>query len=381
MRHNDKYCELPIMNKPNRISKIQMLHMELTKAIRDGELRPGDKLPTESQLCSTYSVSRITVRSALSLLVNEGLLFSQQGKGTFVLDHTEAPLTIGVVLHQIAHEGSQLFKYYSRFTVRILNHIEEETRKNGANVLLYVDNGNVETERENLLNIANRRLDGAIVFYIGEEENLDCLQKIQDAGIPLVLIDRWIDGFESDCVATNNFKGAYEATSLLINRNVSPIIHLTDSEGVSSIFDRSEGYKMAMRSHYRSDVEIKSVTHDYAQSLEESAYELIKGMLGNVGDSFGLFAANASAMVGAWRAISESGMDTKRLALACFDELPIELPSDVYFANVIQPIEQLGEVAVRAIMNRIAGSKDNQRFILEPRVEVLSSEAISINGD
>lgn len=48
------------------------------------QLRPGDMLPSERQLCADYGVSRITVREALGQLVSEGVLVRTQGKGTFV---------------------------------------------------------------------------------------------------------------------------------------------------------------------------------------------------------------------------------------------------------------------------------------------------------
>lgn len=56
----------------------------LSEAIYQGEYGPGDKLPSESKLCSQFDVSRITVRQALNLLIQQGLAFSVHGKGTFV---------------------------------------------------------------------------------------------------------------------------------------------------------------------------------------------------------------------------------------------------------------------------------------------------------
>ncbi|WP_230532085.1 GntR family transcriptional regulator [Microvirga roseola] len=49
------------------------------------DLQPGDRIPTEVELCEYYDLSRITVRQAISALVDEGLLHKQQGRGTFVL--------------------------------------------------------------------------------------------------------------------------------------------------------------------------------------------------------------------------------------------------------------------------------------------------------
>lgn len=57
---------------------------QLSDAIRHGNYQAGDKLPSESDLCREFQVSRITVRQALKLLMQKGLVFSVHGKGTFV---------------------------------------------------------------------------------------------------------------------------------------------------------------------------------------------------------------------------------------------------------------------------------------------------------
>lgn len=57
---------------------------DLRAAIRDGELPPGAQLPTEPELEQQYGVSRNTVRLAIALLVNEGLLDRAPRRGTTV---------------------------------------------------------------------------------------------------------------------------------------------------------------------------------------------------------------------------------------------------------------------------------------------------------
>ena len=59
---------------------------ELRHAITTGELPPGSQLPTEQELGDRYKVSRNTVRLALGLLTNEGIITSTPGRGTFVRD-------------------------------------------------------------------------------------------------------------------------------------------------------------------------------------------------------------------------------------------------------------------------------------------------------
>jgi len=56
----------------------------LEQAIVNGQYKPGDKLPSENELCKMYGVSRITVRQALGLLLQKKQVYSAHGKGTFV---------------------------------------------------------------------------------------------------------------------------------------------------------------------------------------------------------------------------------------------------------------------------------------------------------
>lgn len=52
--------------------------------IQQGILKPGQQLPTETDLAQQYQVSRITAKRALDELVHQGVAFRQQGRGTFV---------------------------------------------------------------------------------------------------------------------------------------------------------------------------------------------------------------------------------------------------------------------------------------------------------
>ncbi len=56
----------------------------LRDRIANGEFLPGTRLPPEVQLCKTYNVSPMTVRRAINLLLDEGIISTTQGKGTFV---------------------------------------------------------------------------------------------------------------------------------------------------------------------------------------------------------------------------------------------------------------------------------------------------------
>ena len=59
----------------------------MRERIRTGEWKPGDLIPSERELGETYGISRMTARQAITDLVNEGLFYREQGKGTFVSRH------------------------------------------------------------------------------------------------------------------------------------------------------------------------------------------------------------------------------------------------------------------------------------------------------
>jgi GntR family transcriptional regulator len=63
----------------------------IRRSITDGGIGAGDALPPERELCSLFGASRVTVRKALALLIDEGLLTRRQGSGTFVTPRIQAP--------------------------------------------------------------------------------------------------------------------------------------------------------------------------------------------------------------------------------------------------------------------------------------------------
>ena len=64
----------------------QVVSDSLMEQVRSGEWQPNDRIPSESELGRIYGVGRNTVRRAISDLVNQGILHTVQGVGSFVAD-------------------------------------------------------------------------------------------------------------------------------------------------------------------------------------------------------------------------------------------------------------------------------------------------------
>src|SRR5216683_1645459 len=77
---------MPTLERTNPLPLYYQLKEVLRQQIRAGHLAPHTAIPSEPELVASYRVSRATVRQALTELVNEGLLYRQHGKGTYVCE-------------------------------------------------------------------------------------------------------------------------------------------------------------------------------------------------------------------------------------------------------------------------------------------------------
>lgn len=80
------YQDAPTSVRARHRSLAEDLVAELSRRIHGGEIKPGTKLPTESQVMAEHGVSRTVVREAVSRLQAAGLVETRHGIGTFALD-------------------------------------------------------------------------------------------------------------------------------------------------------------------------------------------------------------------------------------------------------------------------------------------------------
>ncbi len=87
-------------------SVVERIVERITNAIISGELKPGDKIPTELELSESIGVGRNSVREAIKILVSLGVLQIRRAEGTFVCDsfndHMLDPLVYGLIMEKDA---------------------------------------------------------------------------------------------------------------------------------------------------------------------------------------------------------------------------------------------------------------------------------------
>jgi DNA-binding LacI/PurR family transcriptional regulator len=102
-----------------------------------------------------------------------------------------------------------------------------------------------EKEAEGLQYARDNRFAGVVLWHEGGSANVTQIQELRD-DIPIVAIDRRVNGIELDYVGTDNFQGAYDATRHLIEQGHTRIAHLTRLETTEAAVGRLRGYQQAL---------------------------------------------------------------------------------------------------------------------------------------
>src|SRR5215210_1230529 len=100
-----------VIDRASPLPFYYQLKQILLADLRERQLQPGDRLPGDHQLCTTYDVSRTVVRQALSELETEGVIERVKGRGTFVApERTSETLVQSLtgLYEDVAARGSQL---------------------------------------------------------------------------------------------------------------------------------------------------------------------------------------------------------------------------------------------------------------------------------
>lgn len=109
----DPGSELARIARPLRLS--EEVSGDLQRRIARGDLRPGDRLPTEKALGEAFGVSRAVVREAIARLKADGLIETRQGSGAFVV---EAPKAINLRFWKGA--GPEMSELRDIFELRVM---------------------------------------------------------------------------------------------------------------------------------------------------------------------------------------------------------------------------------------------------------------------
>lgn len=113
----------------------------IRQQIASGKFPGGAKLPSESQMCQTYELSPMTVRRAINLLVEQGLVFTAKGKGTFVkaLDLTQSSFSLENLLGLLKRSGKNSVKLLGVKLIRADEKTAEKLALKPGTRIVYIE--------------------------------------------------------------------------------------------------------------------------------------------------------------------------------------------------------------------------------------------------
>ena len=208
---------------------------------------------------------------------------------------------------------------------------------------------NPERERELILELCQRRVDGLLVVPAGDDHSY--LRMEMEMGIAAVFLDRPPSGIQADCVLIDNQGGAEAAIDRLVDQGHRRIGVLMDSPGIYTTQQRLAGVRAALR---RAGIEEAEVC--LADDLHEpaaAAAELAR-MLDLADPPTAVFCANNRSTIGALMETIRRGAD---LDLIGFDDFESSALMPRSFTVVTYDNRELGRQAAELLFRRIAGDR------------------------
>ncbi len=348
---------------------------KITSSIENGELKPGDQIPSQHELIKNYKVSMITVKKALSILIHEGVLFTRLGKGTYVseppksISGLSANKTIGVVLRDLKHP------YFSL----VLHGIEEKVNELGYNLLLSSSSNDAEKEEAQINRFLKSGVDGLIIASLAlTYRATESIQKLHRQNKPYVMVsyihepDYWYVGSDQEY-------GGYLGAQHLIKLGYKNIRYLHSGRGNLLCEVRKNAFYRALNDYnipfgndtviYMPDETIKRHKNRYDQG-----YEVGKQFVANNEKADAVFAYSDLIALGFEQALLDSGLQVPNdIAVMGFDDIDMAQYSSVPLTTIHQPAEKIGRVAVEIIKKRLDGEAIPNRTVFKPSLIIRES--------
>ena len=259
--------------------------------------------------------------------------------------------TLGLIVEDIANP----------FFAQLARHVEDHADKAGYTVM-FCSTENDEKKAANLLYmLRHRQMDGFIV--IPTPGMRDELESLVAAGKPLVLVDRFFPDLDACHVAVDNFKGAYEAVALLAAKGRRRIGLVTIDSPQVQMREREDGYRAALSDNgiFPDPSWVLRIPFERSEETPSAA----------LSDMF-VMSHDLDAVFFTTNYLGASGLDVIRkagrripedVAILCFDDSILFRLGAPSVSVVAQPIREMGEEAVRLIIDMIAEREPAQRKV------------------
>lgn len=249
--------------------------------------------------------------------------------------------TIGVVVGDITNN----------FCNRLLNAVERVALQKGYDVLFGNSAEDPAREVRLLSNLKARRVDGVVLISsVTDVSSVPGVYRELYTQLPIVLADRRVEGLDLDLITSDNEERGYAETRKLIDLGHERIGVIYYSQ-VSTLLDRHAGYLRAIRE--RGLCEDPRLTLA-ARDISDLSAQRIERFLAGAPGITAVMVFNNSILPHLLRAMNRRGLTAGRdLSVISWDD--DDLNDLMGIDTVIQAVDQIGEMAVNRLFDRIEG--------------------------
>ena len=282
-----------------------------------------------------YRISEKTEEAVMEVARRLNFLPNQLARG-LRLNRT---LTIGLVIPDISNT----------FFANIARNVETEARKRKYSTILCDSGENTELEIESLELLRSRKVDGLVLSPVGEMAAH--LKKYENSELPIVIVDRYLPDLKLPYVASDNYKGAHNAVSFLIENGHKTIACIQGLRKTMPNIERLRGYEDALKQHRIQLDKSLIVGNDFGQ---DNGYIQTKLLLSTRRDVTAILALSNLISLGALRAIQEEGLNVPGdISIISFDDQPYSAYLATPMTTVAQNNAEMGRVAVQLLFDQI----------------------------
>jgi GntR family transcriptional regulator of arabinose operon len=363
--------------------------------IRQSVWQPNDKIPSENELAAKFKVSRITIKNALQELIEEGLIYRIQGKGSFVSMNGmgEPPVYRPEQRFSDNKVAYLMPRLDNRFTANLLHGIENQLAEEGCDLLFRTTGDCQETEKQLLNKMVQAGVKGVIVYPAQGQSYNEEILKLTLNEFPVVVVDRYLRGVETNYVCSDNIGGAFDATTHCIQLGHRSIGFIsTHTDGTSSLEDRLAGYEKALSEHgilidrhlRLIDLDGKQVNSILREGVGHSASkeQIVMYLERNPGLS-AVIAVNSSVGLTFMEAAKQLSIRVPEdISVVFLDDFELSAFSAIPPTYVNQEEYTVGREAVKLLVSVMENPRQKRRKIVVPtRLVVRASSASRIAKD
>jgi len=250
---------------------------------------------------------------------------------------------IGVIIPELVH-------YYF---ASILKGIEEEAKAHGYHIMVAQSGEQYEQEVQLCRSFYENKVCGIIVSQAKNTQQYDHFLHLQEVGVPLVFFDRICTGINASRVVVDDYMGAYNAVSHLIDTGCRRIAFYGSQLNLEIAKNRFNGYKDALLKHGLPFSQEMTRICDNRRDAEM----ITPGMFD--GDSYpdAFFAINDDTAIGILYTVKRMGLRVPEDVSICgFTNDDRATSSDPMLTTVEQRGIQVGEEAADILIGHVEGS-------------------------